>query len=65
MTEKIAKNAKKGKDVKKCPECTVCKKEISDNTAKYVTDHEGQKYYFCSGGCMREFSSGPDAYIED
>lgn len=64
MAKKTAKEAKVEKP-KKCAKCAVCKKEISDNIAKYVTDYEGQKYYFCSGSCMREFSSGPDAYITD
>jgi len=50
-----------GKTYKKCQ---VCETELRDNTAKYVTDHEGQKYYFCSGTCQREFSTGREKYIK-
>jgi YHS domain-containing protein len=45
--------------------CPVCKSELDDKTAKYVEDHMGQKYYFCSGSCVKEFSSGPERYIKD
>ncbi len=51
--------------VKSSPKCAVCKAEINDKIAKYVTDYEGQRYYFCSGNCMREFSGGPDTYVYD
>jgi YHS domain-containing protein len=52
--------AKKGCANGKCPNCET---EINENTAKYVTDHEGQKYYFCSGSCMKEFSVGKGKFI--
>lgn len=44
--------------------CPVCETELDEKTAKYVTDHEGQKYYFCSGPCMREFDSGRAKYVK-
>ena len=59
MANKCAKDAKKG------VKCAACGAQISDKNAKYVTDYEGQKYYFCSGDCMREFSSGTDRYIHE
>ena len=43
--------------------CPVCETEINEKTAKYVTDHEGQKYYFCSGSCLKEFGTGKGKYI--
>jgi YHS domain-containing protein len=49
---------------KTCSKCPVCKVDIDEKTAKYVTDHEGQKYYFCSGSCIREFSRGREKYIK-
>jgi YHS domain-containing protein len=52
--------AKKTCATGKCPNCET---EINEKTAKYVTDHEGQKYYFCSGECMREFSRGRETNI--
>jgi YHS domain-containing protein len=44
--------------------CAVCETEITEKTAQYVTDHAGQKYYFCSGNCEREFSQGKEKYIK-
>ncbi|MBN2251918.1 MAG: YHS domain-containing protein [Candidatus Altiarchaeota archaeon] len=49
----------------KCPKCPVCETEIHERTAQYVTDHEGQRYYFCSPDCKREFSKGPAKYVRD
>ena len=59
MANKCAKNAKKG------PKCAVCGAQINDKNAKYVTDYEGQKYYFCSGDCMMEFENWQDRYIHE
>jgi YHS domain-containing protein len=50
---------------KSCAKCANCETEITDKTAKYVTDAEGQKYYFCSGSCEREFSTGKEKNIKD
>jgi YHS domain-containing protein len=44
--------------------CAKCGAKVDEGTAKYVTDHEGQKYYFCSGDCLREFNSGADRKIK-
>jgi len=44
--------------------CKSCGAKLDESTAKYVTDHEGQKYYFCSGDCLREFGKGADREIK-
>ncbi len=49
---------------KKCVKCASCRTEVDDKLAEYVTDDEGQKYYFCSGECKRDFTSGKGKYVK-
>jgi Cu+-exporting ATPase len=32
--------------------------------AEHQTAHAGQKYYFCSSGCLTKFNAAPDQYME-
>ncbi|MER3458733.1 MAG: hypothetical protein C4309_09035 [Chloroflexota bacterium] len=31
-------------------------------TARYITEYNGQKVYFCSAGCKRAFEKEPERY---
>ena len=33
-----------------------------DKTA-YSSDHDGETYYFCSGGCKESFDKDPGKYV--
>lgn len=43
----------------------VCKMEVDVETAEFITDYAGEKYYFCSPGCQHEFEKNPDQYLQD
>ena len=37
----------------------ICKMTVDEKTAKWVSEHEGQKYYFCAPGCKKAFDKEP------
>lgn len=41
----------------------VCNMMVEIATARYVSEHDGQKYYFCSAGCQRSFDKNPHKYL--
>ncbi|MDX1449268.1 MAG: XdhC family protein [Acidimicrobiia bacterium] len=41
----------------------VCEMSVDVTTAKFVTEHEGTKYYFCAAGCQRAFESNPEQFL--
>ena len=41
----------------------VCGMEVDTETARFSVEHDGQKYYFCSRGCMLDFQEDPDKYL--
>jgi YHS domain-containing protein len=41
----------------------VCAMEVDTETAQYVSEYQGETYYFCSPGCKRDFDSNPRQYI--
>ena len=41
----------------------VCGMTVEIATARYVVQHAGQAYYFCSGGCKRSFEKEPEKYV--
>lgn len=43
----------------------VCQMEVEVENAKYVSEYAGEKYYFCSAGCQREFEENPAGYLQD
>jgi YHS domain-containing protein len=43
----------------------VCKMEVEVETAKYVSEYKGEKYYFCSAGCQKEFEENPTRFINE
>ena len=40
----------------------ICKMTVDENTAKYTSEYEGKKYYFCAPGCKKTFDSEPKKY---
>ena len=40
----------------------VCGMEVSDNSS-YHHEHGGKVFYFCSEGCLGEFSKNPEQYL--
>lgn len=42
----------------------VCKMEVKVDGAKYVSEYQGEKYYFCSPGCQKEFEANPAKFVE-
>jgi len=42
----------------------VCGMTVDPATAKFSTDHDGQRYYFCCGGCLAKFQADPGKYLD-
>lgn len=42
----------------------VCGMTVDERYAKYRTEWVGEKYYFCSPGCLSEFSANPGKYVK-
>lgn len=43
----------------------VCHMEVETETAEWVSEYKGQKYYFCAPGCKRSFDRDPDHYLHE
>jgi xanthine dehydrogenase accessory factor len=41
----------------------ICHMHVEIATAKYTTQHEDTKYYFCCSGCKTKFEADPTAYV--
>ncbi len=41
----------------------VCKMEVDENRAKWVSEYKGNKYYFCAPGCKKAFDTNPEKYF--
>ncbi len=42
----------------------ICKMDVDEKGAKWVSEHKGKKYYFCAPGCKKEFEEHPGKYTE-
>jgi YHS domain-containing protein len=42
----------------------ICKMEVDEKTAKWVSVYEGRKYYFCAPGCKKMFDRDPKKYTK-
>lgn len=42
----------------------VCGMTVDIASAKYMSEHEGQLYYFCAPGCKMAFDKAPQDYVE-
>lgn len=40
----------------------VCGMKISKEEAKFSSEHNDKKYYFCSPGCKAQFDNDPEKY---
>ena len=43
----------------------VCEMEVDTRTAKHVSEHNGNTYYFCGRGCKLDFEEEPETYLAD
>ncbi len=41
----------------------VCKMEVDEATAVYISEHRGKTYYFCAPGCKGSFDKEPEKYL--
>jgi P-type Cu+ transporter len=41
----------------------VCGMSVEPTTAKARVEHEGRTYYFCCGGCAKQFEQAPTKYL--
>ncbi len=41
----------------------VCGMKVNPTTAKHSYEHSGEKYYFCSAGCVEKFKAAPETYL--
>ncbi|MCB0153715.1 MAG: YHS domain-containing protein [Anaerolineae bacterium] len=41
----------------------VCGMTVEIATAKYMSEYEGQLYYFCAAGCKSSFDKAPEIYL--
>jgi Cu+-exporting ATPase len=42
----------------------ICKMEVDESTAEIISDHNGEKYYFCNIRCKEKFDSDPEKYLQ-
>ncbi len=42
----------------------VCKMEVESSTTLHRS-YKGLTYYFCSKGCMKDFSKNPEKYLKE
>ncbi|MGC9517339.1 MAG: YHS domain-containing protein [Methanomicrobiales archaeon] len=43
----------------------ICKMEVDEKTAKFVSEYKGKKYYFCAPGCKKMFDENQEQYIKE
>lgn len=41
----------------------VCQMEVEVSTARWITEHQGDTYYFCSPGCLAAFERTPADFV--
>jgi xanthine dehydrogenase accessory factor len=42
----------------------VCHMTVEIATARYISEYNGQKYYFCNAGCQKSFERKPEEYLQ-
>jgi len=40
----------------------ICGMEVEESTAKYVSEYNGETFYFCAPGCKHVFDKEPESY---
>ena len=41
----------------------VCGMEVEIATARFTSEHDGRRFYFCCAGCRRSFEKEPEKYV--
>jgi len=41
----------------------VCGMSVDEKTARYKTEWNGKSYFFCSSGCLADFTANPKKYV--
>ena len=41
----------------------VCGMQVDESSARFKSEHDGQVYYFCCGGCLGSFETDPEKYL--
>ena len=41
----------------------VCNMDVDELTAKYVSEYNGNKYFFCAPGCKAMFDRDPEKFL--
>ncbi len=41
----------------------ICHMDITPASAAGISEHNGTTYYFCSGGCKRDFDADPEGSL--
>ena len=41
----------------------VCGMSVDPDTTTWMTEYEGETYYFCGKGCKLEFQDNPEQYL--
>lgn len=41
----------------------VCKMEVDEKKAQFISEYKGIRYYFCAPGCKRKFEKEPEKYL--
>lgn len=37
----------------------ICDMEVNERTAKWTSDYQGKRFYFCAPGCKKTFEKDP------
>ncbi|MFQ5941830.1 MAG: heavy metal translocating P-type ATPase [Nitrososphaerales archaeon] len=43
----------------------ICGMTVDEKEARFMSEHEGEKFYFCSGGCKSSFDKDPHKYLHN
>jgi Cu+-exporting ATPase len=42
----------------------VCGMQVDTTTSQLSLEHDGQVYWFCGRGCLRDFRADPERYLD-
>lgn len=42
----------------------VCRMMVDEKTARYTSEYQGKKYYFCNPGCKKRFDAEPAKFAK-
>lgn len=40
----------------------ICEMDVDEKTAKWTSDYNGKKFYFCAPGCKKMFDKEPEKW---